>query len=434
MAATDEAGGADGGGLVLLPGPGTATVDDVVARALDVGVRRVQILAWRDLDDPEAGGSERHAHHVASLWADAGLDVTLRTSTAAGQPARAERDGYHVLRRGRRYSVFPRSVLSGLAGRGGRPDGLVEIWNGMPFFSPLWARCPRVVFLHHVHAEMWQMVLRPGRARLGDLVERRLAPPLYRRTRVVTLSQSSRDEIVAMLGLRRSRVSVVPPGIDRLFTPGGDRSPEPLVAAVGRLVPVKRFDLLIDALVAVRRRVPGLRAVIVGEGYERARLEAYRRAAGAEGWIDLPGYMDDVALLDVYRRAWVLASTSQREGWGMTISEAGACATPAVASRIAGHRDAVEDGVSGLLVDVGTPRTRPGRPGGVAAVAEALRTVLVDPLLRARLGRGARARAAGLSWEATAAGTLDALVDEAVARAVRTGRGLRRGGAPHPVG
>jgi len=158
----------------------------------------------------------------------------------------------------------------------------------------------------------------------------------------------------------------------RIFTPGGKRSAEPLVVAVGRLVPVKRFDLLIDALALVRRHVPGLRAVIAGEGYERARLEAHRRAAGAEGWIDLPGYMDDAALLDTYRRAWVLASTSQREGWGMTISEAGACATPAVATRIAGHRDAVEDGVSGLLVDLGSRRAG-SRSGGVAAFAEAPR-------------------------------------------------------------
>jgi glycosyltransferase involved in cell wall biosynthesis len=352
---------------------------------------------------------------VASLWADAGIDVTLRTSTAPGLPEHDVRNGYHVERKGRRYSVFPRSVLSGVTGRGGRPDGLVEIWNGMPFFTPVWARCPRVVFLHHVHAEMWQMVLRPGRARLGALVERRLAPPLYRRTRVVTLSESSRQEIVSMLGLRRSRISVVAPGIDRLFTSGGRRSAEPLVVAVGRLVPVKRFDLLIDALVSVRRHVPGLRAVIVGEGYARAHLEAHRRAVGAEEWIDLPGYMDDTALLDTYQRAWVVASTSQREGWGMTISEAGACATPAVASRIAGHRDAVEDGVSGLLVDLRSPRSG-NRAGGVAAFAEALRTVLVDPLLRARLGRGARARAAGLSWEAAATGTLDALVEEAEAR------------------
>ncbi len=255
------------------PWAAPAKLDEVAGRALELGLRRVQMLAWRDLDDPEAGGSERHAHHVASRWAEAGLDVTMRTSAASGHRARAERDGYHVLRKGERYSVFPRSALSGLAGRGARPDGLVEIWNGMPFFSPLWARCPRITFLHHVHAEMWQMTLRPWHARAGEFVERRLAPPLYRRTRVVTLSESSRREIVAMLGLRPARVSVVRPGIDDLFTPGGARSPHPLVVAVGRLVPVKRFDVLIDALAELRRWVPDVRAVIVGEGYERAKLE-----------------------------------------------------------------------------------------------------------------------------------------------------------------
>ncbi len=67
--------------------------------------------------------------------------------------------------------------------------------------------------------------------------------------------------------------------------------------------------------------------MIVGEGYERARLEAHRRALGAQGWLELPGYKEEQELLDLYRRAWVVASTSQREGWGMTISEAGACAT-----------------------------------------------------------------------------------------------------------
>ena len=93
--------------------------------------------------------------------------------------------------------------------------------------------------------------------------------------------------------------------------------------------------------------------------------------------------MDDGQLLDVYRRAWVLASTSQREGWGMTVTEAAACATPAVVSRIAGHLDAVEDGVSGLLADVGAEDSgadgRPaetfadGRPG--ATFADRLRRI-----------------------------------------------------------
>jgi glycosyltransferase involved in cell wall biosynthesis len=124
--------------------------------------------------------------------------------------------------------------------------------------------------------------------------------------------------------------------------------------------------------------------------------------------------MDDDELLALYRRAWVVASTSQREGWGMTVSEAAACGTPAVVSRIAGHVDAVEDGVSGLVVPMTAGRREDG-PTQTTPFVEALRTVLTDPALRTRLAEAGVRRAAGLTWEATAAGTLDALVDEAVA-------------------
>jgi glycosyltransferase involved in cell wall biosynthesis len=386
------------------PKNGAIRLDQAVAAAGKVGLQSIHLLAWRDLDDPEAGGSELHAHRIAALWARAGLDITMRTSSAAGHEPFARRDGYRVVRKSGRYGVFPRSALSGFVGRRGRPDGLVEIWNGMPFFSPVWARCPRIVFLHHVHAEMWQMVMSPRLAPIGAFVERRLAPPFYRRSRIVTLSSSSRQEIVSMLGLSPERVSVVPPGVDPRFSPGTQRSPDPLVVAVGRLVPVKRFDLLIDQLVAVRRDVPELRAQIIGEGYERPRLEAQIRAAGASEWLQLVGRRTDDELLDAYRRAWVLVSTSQREGWGMTITEAAACGTPAVVTRIAGHRDAVDDGVTGILVD------NPDQFGN------ALRGVLRDETQRRRLGRAALEHAARLTWEATAAGTLETLVAEAEAR------------------
>ncbi len=388
------------------PAPGTDPIrlDQAVAAAGKVGLSSIHLLAWRDLDDPEAGGSELHAHRIASLWARAGLDVTMRTSSAAGHEPFARRDGYRVVRKSGRYGVFPRSALSGFVGRRGRPDGLVEIWNGMPFFSPVWARCPRIVFLHHVHAEMWQMVMSRRLAPVGAFVERRVAPPFYRRSRIVTLSSSSRQEIVSMLGLSPPRVSVVAPGVDPRFRPGAQRSADPLVVAVGRLVPVKRFDLLIDQLVAVRGDVPGLRAQIIGEGYERPRLEAQIRAAGATEWLQLVGRQTEDELLDAYRRAWVLVSTSQREGWGMTITEAAACGTPAVVTRIAGHSDAVVDGVTGLLVD------SPDQFG------DALRGVLRDETQRRRLGRAALEHAGRLTWEATAAGTLETLVAEAEAR------------------
>ncbi len=383
------------------------SIGEIAERA---GLRRIDVVAWRDFDDPEAGGSELHAHRVMTAWSRAGLDVSMTTSSVPDARALVRREGYRVIRRAGRYSVFPRVMASGALGRVGSGDGLVEIWNGMPFFSPLWAHCPHIVFLHHVHAEMWKMVLPTGMAELGYAIEHHLAPPIYRRSRIVTLSSSSRQEIVERLGIPPERISVSPPGVEPQFSPDGERSDPPLVVAVGRLVPVKRFELLVEALVALKPSYPDLRAVIAGEGYERPALEAQIRQSGAESWLSLPGYLPEEALIDLYRRAWVVASTSLREGWGMTVTEAGACGTPSVASRISGHEDAVQDGLSGLLVD---------DVGGMVAGLDA---VLGDEVLRKRLGIGAQEHAAQYTWDATAARALAALGVEAIARRDPGGR------------
>ena len=375
---------------------------DVLAGiASQAGLRRIHFVAWRDLDDPEAGGSELHAHKIASRWAAAGLDVTFRTSAVPGAPAALTRDGYRVVRQAGRYAVFPSAAWEGIR-MGHRPgDALVEIWNGMPFLSPLWYRGPRMVFLHHVHAEMWGMVLPSTLARLGNLAEQRIAPRFYRSSRIVTLSDSSRDEIVDLLGIGAQQVTVAPPGVDARYTPGGPRAATPLVVAVGRLVPVKRFDVLLRSLAETKKDHPELQAVIIGEGYERPALEALRDELGATDWVSLPGRVDDDELVAWYRRAWVVASSSQREGWGMTLTEAAACGTPAVATAIAGHADAVLDGESGLLVE------------STEDLAGALGRVLGDEVLRSRLARGALSRARWFTWDATARRALEALAAEA---------------------
>ena len=305
--------------------PSIAKIGDLAAAA---GLRRIHMLSWRDLADVEAGGSEVHAATVAKLWAEAGIEVTLRTSYAQGQAPVVTRDGYKVIRKAGRYLVFPRAAGSEALGWHGPRDGLVEIWNGMPFFSPLWRRGPGVVLLHHVHAEMWKMVLgdeAPWAATLGDTIERRIAPLAYRRTKIVTLSNSSKDEIVEMLRLPASNVEVVPPGIDPIFSPGGERSPTPMVMALGRLVPVKRYDHLIRAVAEARRRHPQLTLTIVGVGYEREALDDVVRELDGSEWVTFAGHISDSELVDLYRRAWLVTSASAREGWGMSITEAAAC-------------------------------------------------------------------------------------------------------------
>ena len=370
---------------------------DAVARAREAGIARVHLFTWRDLESPDAGGSERHIDKVASIWAAAGFEVTLFTGAVPGLPAETERRGYRVVRRGGRVSVFGHAALGHLRSRP-RPDAIVEVAHGMPFFSPLWARCPRLAFVHHVHDEVWHDLLPGPAGEVGRFLEMKVAPRVYRRTRFATPSETGRDDLVSMLGMDPSQVTVVHNGVDPRFTPGGRRSPAPLVVGVGRLTAIKRFDLLVDALVAARRDVPDLRGRIVGDGPERPALEERIRRAGAEGWLELAGHVSDAELVEAYRSAWLVACASSREGWNMTITEAGACGIPAVATDVVGHRDSVWPGDSGLLVEP-------------EALGAAIVNVLTDAGLREKLGAGALERARPLTWEATAAGILSALTE-----------------------
>ena len=371
----------------------------IAALAAGAGLGRIHILAWRDLDDAEAGGSEIHADRVARRWAEAGIEVTMRTSRAAGAPEAAGRAGYRVVRRAGRYAVFPRAALAEIGGRHGPRDGLVEIWNGVPFFAPVWARGPRITWLHHAHTDMWPMVMGRRLAAFGQMLERDLAPLLYRRTAIVTLSPSSRDHLIDSFGFPSNRVRVVAPGIDERLRPGGARSERPLLVAVARLLPHKGLDRVIRIAAQLRRR-HDLRLVIAGEGYHRDRLERLVDDLGAGSWCELAGRVDDETKIGLYRRAWVLVSASVSEGWGMTVTEAAACGTPAVASRIPGHLDAVADGVTGHLA------------GGDEEFAAALERVIVDPEHRRRLGAAALKRSADYTWERTAHDTLAVLAEE----------------------
>lgn len=378
------------------------TLGEVAADLAARGVRRVHVLAWRDLDDPDAGGSEVHADHFMRRWAEVGLDILHRTSHASGQGAEDVRNGYRVVRRGGRMSVFPRVVASEMLGRMGPFDALVEVWNGVPWLSPVWCRRPNITFIHHVHGPMWNQVLPGPMAAVGRRLEASIAPPFYRRTRVVTPSESTRDELL-MLGFRADMVTAVNNGIDDEFSVGGTKAAEPTVVCVARMAPVKRHHLLVEAAVEARRSVPDLRLVLVGDGPTRGALESLVRAQGAAGWITFTGHLDRGQLVEHYRRAWIVASASLAEGWGLSMTEAAACGTPAVATDINGHRSSVVNGSTGDLVP-------PERLGAAMAA------LLTDHDRRRRLAEAAVRRAATLTWDRSALGLLQVLHAEVTQR------------------
>ncbi len=367
---------------------------EVAGRA---GLRAVHVVAWRDREDPEAGGSEEHASQMAAHWARAGLDVTIRTSRAPGRPERTIRDGYRVVRKGGRLTVLASTMAAGARGGWGRGDhGVVDVFHGLPFFSPLWSGHRRVGFVHHVHLGTWRLLVPAPLAPVMYATERWVVPAVYRRTPLMTPSPSTRDDLIERLGLDGARIGVAPNAVDERFRPGGERAPMPLVAAVGRLMHQKGFDTALEAIARVLDARPGAEAVVVGEGSARPGLESLAAELGIADRVRFTGRVSDEALVDWYRRAWVVVNASRHEGWGLTLTEAMACGTPVVASRIPGHVDAVAEGRTGVLVT------------GAAEMAEQTLALIDDDAGRARMGRLA-AESTAEGWATPALTLLEAL-------------------------
>jgi glycosyltransferase involved in cell wall biosynthesis len=348
--------------------------------------KRVAFLSWRDTRNPEGGGAELYLEKVAAGLVERGCEVTIFCAAHAAAPPEETVDGIRFVRRGSKLSVYPAGMRALRRGDLGDPDVVVDVQNGLPFFSRLVTRKPVVVLVHHVHREQWPVVYPGLKGRVGWWIERRVAPWLYRREQYVAVSRATRGEL-RQLGVTGPRVAVVHNGTDPAREVDVAKSSTPMIAVVGRLVPHKQVEHAIDAAIALRAEFPDLRLHVVGGGWWEGNLHEYAEAHGAGSTVVFEGHVDEQRKHEVYEQAWVLALPSLKEGWGLVVGEAGMHETPAVAYRSAGGtRESIEDGVSGLLVE------------GQTELNDALREVLRDRAVRAQLSKGAREVSDTFTW------------------------------------
>jgi len=341
---------------------------------------RIAILNWRDSSHPEAGGAELYSESVARELAAEGHDVTLVTSRPAATAPRERRDGYRVVRRGGRFTLYP-WVLLWLLRHRNRIDGVIDSQNGIPFFSPLVVgrRVPVVLLMHHVHQDQFALYFGPLVARVGRWLESTAARRVYGRRTVAAVSPSTRAAVRTRLRLR-GPVHLAPCGLGEAAAPSVTvRGSVPRIVCVGRLVPHKRLDLLLDALPAVLARVPGLVVDLVGDGQDRDALAARAARLGLGDAVTVHGRLPDAERDALLAAAWLTVNPTQGEGWGLSVLEANRAGVPAVAFTVEGLRDSVLPGETGWLVEEDGPGGRAGRVERLADTVSGALDDLTDP-------------------------------------------------------
>ena len=368
------------------------------------GGRRLLAVNFRDPAHPEAGGAELHLEYILREAVARGFDVTWLASGFEGGPSETSHRGIRVVRRGNWWNF--NLVLPGVLRRefsDPAPDLVIEDINKVPCFTPWWTTRPVSVIVPHLFGAT---ALQETGTVIGSYVVALewLIPLAYGGERFVVISESTRDDLVRR-GIDPARITVVHCGLDHdayRVDPVVGKSERPTIVFVGRLRRYKGLDWVMRTLPEVFARVPDARMAVLGDGPFGPELRRIAERVGVSGAVEFRGFVPMEEKVDALRRAWVLVQPSPKEGWGLTVVEAGACGTAVVASDGPGLHDSVRDGETGLLV----------RYGNRARLAEALVRVLTDAPLRERLAAAGVVWARRFNWPDCATRSLAALAVE----------------------
>ncbi len=363
---------------------------------------RVLILNWRDVTHPWSGGAETYIHQLAKRWAADGMEVGWLTQRHSGSSRHEIIDRIHIYRVGGRLTLYARAAITYLTRLRGRYDIIVDCENGIPFFSPFYSRVPTVLVVHHVHQEIFRRQVPRQLRWLALWLEGSLMPWMYRKNQVVAVSEGTRADLVD-LGFNADQICVVTNGVQPSRPTSSPPADEATILCMGRLKPQKSVDFLIRAMPAMVEQIPQLRVDVVGQGPDRRRLERLAWSLGMAGHIRFHGYVRTQVRDDLAAAAWIAVCPSSFEGWGVVCMEASARGLPVVASNVAGLRESVRDGETGVLVPYGDER----------ALAETVVSLLGDPARRASMGAAGRDWAAGHTWDKSAAAFAELLTTRA---------------------
>jgi len=360
-------------------------------------------LNFKDAGHPLSGGAEEFMHQVTGRLAAQGQRVTVLTSRFRGAARTATVKGATVRRMGNTYTVYLHALFWLLRHRR-EINGIVDTCNGIPFFAPLAVgrRVPVLVLIHHVHQSMFAQHFRFPLAQLGRWIERVGNRLVYGRRTIAVVSPSSRTEVRRVLGLR-GPVFVAANGQEPLVVPGARRAESPRLVCVGRLVPHKRWDLLLRVLPRVAELIPDVELDLIGDGPCRDELLRLIDELDLRDRVRLHGRLPAEERNRLLASAWLTVCTSEVEGWGLAVTEAMALGVPAVVLASPGLRDSVRDHTTGWVV---------GRAAHLAGRLTSALIELEDPAVAAAWSQRCRDWAARFTWDATADRVASLMISE----------------------
>lgn len=321
----------------------------------------ILILSWRGPRHPNAGGAEQVMHEHMKGWVKAGHKVTLFSSRFLASVAKEKIDGVEAIHQGDQYIGVKLAALIYYLKNKDSFDLVVDQFHGIPFFTPLYVRKPKLAVLQEVAREVWFLSGFPWPFNwiigIVGFITEPLIFLLYKKIPFLVGSQSAKNDLIKM-GIPEINVNIIPHGVVIKRNALSYRKEKvKTVVFLGVLTKDKGIE---DALkiFSILENLGNYNFWVVGKCSDEYKnyLLSLAKKLGVKNKVTFWGFVDDSKKFELLARAHILINPSIREGWGLVNIEANSVGTPVVAYRSAGLVDSVKDEISGIMCTENTAR------------------------------------------------------------------------------
>jgi len=346
---------------------------------------KVLILNWRDIKNPSSGGAEILTHEIAKGLVNRGHDVWQISALFNGAKKKEKIDGVVIERGGHpdartlfhsvqyfAYKKYKEQFRE-------KVDLVIDEIHGVPFFTSFYVKEKKLALICEVAGELWDIAVLPPFNFFGKFIEK-IYPKFYQNLPILTISNSSKNELVK-LGFKSSKIKILPMGTDSQIVSKPKKEKTPTLIFLSRISKSKGVEDAIKSIAILKNEFSDIALWIVGRGDDTYLKELAHLVIklNIQKNIKFLGFVTEKEKSDLLQKAHILITPSTKEGWGLTVHEAGAKMTPVVSYNVPGLRDVVKNKISGIITSENTPES----------LAKTLKRVLENKIVYQKLQRGA---------------------------------------------
>lgn len=318
----------------------------------------ILLLSWRGPGHPNAGGAEISTYEHARRWVQVGHQVTIFTSEYINCRKKELMSNINIIRDGKQFfDVQWRGFCWYIFGKHAKFDLVIDQFHGIPFFTPLYIKEPKIAFIHEVTKEIWRFNPWPPPFNfivsiIGIYLEPLVFKILYKKIPFLTVSKSTKKDLKEW-GIPEKNITIIQNGITGFnIRRSSSKEKEKTAIFLGSLSKDKGIEDAIRIFYYINRIEENWQFWVVGKADPNylqflKKMSKDMKLRNIKFW----GFVSEKNKYKLLARAHILVNPSIREGWGLVVIEAASVGTPTVGYNVPGLRDSIVNGKTGLLCE-----------------------------------------------------------------------------------